>query len=91
MPDDIVTQLRFIVPIHEGRRGHDCIAAAADEIERLRAKNAVLSMKRFSAEVDASDLQALIDAWAEADTDRKILDTSAALLAAATPKEDDRA
>ena len=38
MADDIVTQLRFIVPIHEGRRGHDCIAAAADEIERLRAE-----------------------------------------------------
>ena len=35
-------------------------------------------------------LQSLIDAWAEADTDRKILDTSAALIAAATPKEDDR-
>jgi hypothetical protein len=36
MGDDIVERLRFIVPIHEGRRGHDCIAAAADEIERLR-------------------------------------------------------
>ena len=34
--DDIVTQLRAIVPIHEGRKGHGCIAKAADEIERLR-------------------------------------------------------
>lgn len=42
MGDDIVERLRFIVPIHEGRRGHDCIAAAADEIERLRAAGAAL-------------------------------------------------
>ena len=38
MADDIVTRLRRIVPIHEGRWGHDCIAEAADEIERLRAE-----------------------------------------------------
>ena len=37
MTDDIVTQLRAIAPIHEGRKGHGCIAKAADEIERLRA------------------------------------------------------
>lgn len=36
MSDDIVIQLRKIVPIHEGRKGHDCIAEAADEIELLR-------------------------------------------------------
>lgn len=38
MADDIVTRLRRIVPIHEGRWGHDCIAEAADEIERLRVE-----------------------------------------------------
>ncbi len=36
MGDDIVTRLRKIAPIHEGRIDHDCIAEAADEIERLR-------------------------------------------------------
>lgn len=36
MSDDVVTRLNLIAPIHEGRKGHDCIAEAADEIERLR-------------------------------------------------------
>ena len=38
MSDDIVTRLRHIAPIHEGRIWHECIAQAADEIERLRAE-----------------------------------------------------
>lgn len=38
MTDDIVTRLRKIAPIHEGRKGHECIAESADEIERLRAE-----------------------------------------------------
>ena len=38
MTDDIVTRLRKIARIHEGRVGHDCINDAADEIERLRAE-----------------------------------------------------
>ena len=36
MSDDIVTRLRAIAPIHEGRKRHECIFEAADEIERLR-------------------------------------------------------
>lgn len=36
MNDDIVTRLRAIAPIHEGRKRHECISEAADEIERLR-------------------------------------------------------
>ena len=36
--DDIVTRLRAIAPIHEGRKRHECISEAADEIERLRSK-----------------------------------------------------
>ena len=110
MADDIVTQLRFIVPIHEGRRGHNCIAAAADEIERLRAENEALNAmfeKRRNLAIQFADegdyLQALIDAWAEARTlfnDGHDPWTEAewdaytaardALLAAATPQEDDR-
>jgi hypothetical protein len=38
MIDDIVTRLRRIVPIHEGRKNHECIGEAADEIERLQAQ-----------------------------------------------------
>lgn len=34
--DDIVTRLRAIAPIHEGRKRHECIPEAADEIERLQ-------------------------------------------------------
>ena len=43
--DDIVTRLRHIAPIHEGRIWHECIAQAADEIERLRAALSIAAGK----------------------------------------------
>ena len=57
---DIVWRLR------NGRYDHRY--EAADEIERLRTEVAVLAMQLSAAEIHANELQALIDAWAEART-----------------------
>jgi hypothetical protein len=102
VPDDIVDRLRFIVPIHEGRRGHDCIAAAADEIERLRREVEQEQERRrddligqHARDERLAYLQTLIDAYAAGRRDLGVpfdvfMAAHDALLAAATPQGDDR-
>jgi hypothetical protein len=71
---------------------------AADEIERLRAEvEAWRSLDKVRLETirqgltEMRHLQALIDAVAAADTHAKLNTALDAILAAATPQEDDRA
>lgn len=68
--DDIVAKLRKIAPIHDGRKGHDCIADAADEIERLRKEEeeTFLHYRKTIKECDVLEaeierLQAELDKW----------------------------
>ncbi len=54
--DDIVTRLRFVAQIHEGRVKHECIAGAADEIERLRRENAWYKAVNIQMNQDLTEL-----------------------------------
>jgi hypothetical protein len=99
MPDDIVDRLRsgWHHKDTSGRVAHE----AADEIERLRHELRTLQTWR-NDDIDtfhhqamkAMYLQAKIDAYAAANAEygepQQFLDAKHALLAVATPKEDDR-
>jgi muconolactone delta-isomerase len=61
------------------------VTEAADEVERLRAREAARARLLLRQTERANRLQALIDAYA-----RMEAFSEEALLAAATPKEDDR-